>query len=52
MYCLVSIDKRKEYYKTYYQQNKDIYEQRYIEQKTKIKEDEASVEQMNEHNKP
>jgi len=37
MYYLVSIDKRKEYDQTYYQQNKDRYQQRYIEQKTKIK---------------
>ena len=41
VYYLVSIDKRKEYYKTYYQQNKDRYKQRYIEHTLKIKEDES-----------
>jgi len=51
MYYLVSIDKRKAYYKTYYQQNKEIYKQRYTEQKIKLKENEPSVE-TNEHNKP
>ena len=44
MYYLVCIDKRKEYCKTYYQQNKKRYKQRYTEQKLKRKEDEPSVE--------
>ena len=44
MYYLVSIDIRKEYYKTYYQHNKNRYKQRCIEQKLRIREDEASVE--------
>ena len=50
MYYSVSIDKRKEYDETYYQQNKYRYKQRYMEHKLEIKEYEASVEQ-NEHNK-
>ena len=36
MYYLVSIDKIREYYKTYYQQDKDRYKQRYIEQDLKL----------------
>ena len=52
MYYLVSIDKRKEYYNTYNQHNKYSYNQRYIEHKINIKEDEASDEANNEHNKP
>ena len=44
MYYLVSIDKGKEYYKTYYQHNKYRHKRRYIKQKLKIKEDAASVE--------
>ena len=51
MYYLVSIDKSREYCKTYYQQNKDRYEQRSEEQKSKLKEKGSSVE-SNEHNKP
>ena len=48
MYYLVSIDKRKAHYKTYYQQNKERYRQRYSEQKLKLKEHEQSNE-TNEH---
>ena len=51
MYYLVSIDKIMAYYKTYYQQNKERYKQRYAEQKLKLHENEASVE-SNDHNKP
>ena len=51
VYHLVSIDKRKAYCKTYYQQNKDRYKQRYAEQNSKLKENGSSVE-SNEHNKP
>ena len=51
MYYLVSIAKRKAYYKTYYKQHKGIYKQRYTVQKLKLKENEPSVE-INEHNKP
>ena len=51
MYYLVSIDKRKAYYKTYYQRNKTTYKQRCTEQKLKLKENEPSVE-SNENNKP
>jgi len=51
MYYLVSIDKIMAYYKTYYQQNKERYKQRYAEQKLKLHENEASVEN-NDHNKP
>ena len=51
MYYLVSIDKRREYCRTYYQQNKGRYEQIYEEQKPKLKEKGLSVE-SNEHNKP
>ena len=43
-YCLVSIDKRKAYYKAYYQQNKESYKQRYTKQKLKLKEHEPSNE--------
>jgi len=49
MYYLVSTDKRKAYFKAYYQQTKEIYKQRYTEQKFKLKENEPSVE-TNEHN--
>jgi len=41
----------KAYYKTYYQQNKERYKQRYAGQKIKLKEHEASVE-INEQNIP
>ena len=51
MYYLVSIAKRKAYYKTYYKQNKERYTQRYTVQKLKLKGNEPSVE-INEHNKP
>ena len=51
MYYLVSIDKRREHYTTYYQQNKDRYKQRYEKPKSKIKENGSSVEST-EHNKP
>ena len=51
MHYLVSIDKRKAHYKTYYQQNKERSKQRYTEPKLKLKENEPSVE-TNEHNKP
>ena len=50
MYYLVSIDKRKAYYKTYCQQHKDRYKQRYTEHKLKLKEHEPSNE-TNEHKK-
>ena len=43
-FYLVSIGKGREYHKTDYQHNKDRYKQRYIEQRSNIKEDEASVE--------
>ena len=51
MYYSVSIDKRKAYYKAYYQQNKEIYKQRCSEQKLKLKEHEPSDEtnETNEH---
>jgi hypothetical protein len=35
MYYVVSIDKRKAYYKAYYKQNKGIYKHRDTEQKIK-----------------
>ena len=38
MYYIVSMFKRKAYYETYYQQNKDRYKQRYEEQKSKLQE--------------
>ena len=50
MYYLVSIDKRKAYYKAYYQQTKDRYKHTYTAQKIKLKEHEPSDE-TNEHNK-
>ena len=50
MYYLVSIDKRKAYYKAYYQQNKERYIQMYAEQKVKLKENEPSDEN-HQHNK-
>ena len=51
MYYFICIDKRKVYVKTYYQQNKERYKQRYTGQKLKLKENEASVD-SNEHNIP
>ena len=51
VYYLVSIDKRKAYYKSYYQHNKDRCKQRYTEQKLKLKGNEPSIE-SSEHNTP
>ena len=49
IYDLVSIDKRRAYYKTYYQQTKERYKQRHTET-IKLKEHEPSSE-TNAHNK-
>ena len=46
MYHLISIDKRKECYKNYYQQNKDRYKQRYEQNKMKLKEEHDDIEHV------
>ena len=43
MYYLISIDKRKEYYKSYYQLNKNRYKERYEQHKLKLKETDNNV---------
>ena len=50
MYYSISIDNRTPYYKAYYQQDKEIYKQRYTEQELKLKEHEPSNETF-EHKK-
>ena len=46
MYYLISIDKRREYYKNYYQQNKDRYKQRSGQKKIKLKEEHNDIEHI------
>ena len=48
MYYVVSIDKRRAYYKAYYQQNKERYKHTYTEHKLKLKEHEP-INETNEH---
>ena len=43
MYYLISIDKRKEYYKSYYQLNKNRYKERYEQNNLKLKETSNNV---------